>query len=106
MYALGAFFRPFFPSFKAFSCGWSLCWGVFLLLQNVRRALQNPRLAEIDAVRLVMLYALRYERHSNSILPSLMEELNRRGVSEKYRKVMAYANSVAVFITVQQQSCE
>lgn len=52
--------------------------------------LQNPRLAELDAVRLVMLYALRYERHSSNILPSLMEELNRRGVSEKYRKVMTH----------------
>uniref|UniRef100_W5UJL1 Vacuolar protein sorting-associated protein 45 n=1 Tax=Ictalurus punctatus TaxID=7998 RepID=W5UJL1_ICTPU len=56
--------------------------------QYVRRMLQNPRLTELDAVRLVMLYALRYERHSSSILPSLMEELNRRGVSEKYRKMV------------------
>uniref|UniRef100_A0A4W4G018 Vacuolar protein sorting-associated protein 45 n=2 Tax=Electrophorus electricus TaxID=8005 RepID=A0A4W4G018_ELEEL len=43
--------------------------------QNVRRLLQNPRVAELDAVRLVMLYALRYERHSSNILPSLLEEL-------------------------------
>uniref|UniRef100_A0A4W4FWY7 Vacuolar protein sorting-associated protein 45 n=1 Tax=Electrophorus electricus TaxID=8005 RepID=A0A4W4FWY7_ELEEL len=57
--------------------------------QNVRRLLQNPRVAELDAVRLVMLYALRYERHSSNILPSLLEELNRRGVSERYRKVMS-----------------
>ncbi|XP_066530962.1 vacuolar protein sorting-associated protein 45 [Hoplias malabaricus] len=56
--------------------------------QNVRRLLQNPRVSELDAVRLVMLYALRYERHSSSILPSLLEELNRRGVSEKYRKTV------------------
>lgn len=53
----------------------------------VRRLLQNPRLAELDAVRLVMLYALRYERHSSSVLPSLMEELSRRGVSERHRRV-------------------
>uniref|UniRef100_A0AAY4CU51 Vacuolar protein sorting-associated protein 45 n=1 Tax=Denticeps clupeoides TaxID=299321 RepID=A0AAY4CU51_9TELE len=56
--------------------------------QNVRRLLQNPRLAEVDAVRLVMLYALRYERHSNSILPSLLDELQRKGVSERYRKMV------------------
>ncbi|XP_026881948.1 vacuolar protein sorting-associated protein 45 [Electrophorus electricus] len=56
--------------------------------QNVRRLLQNPRVAELDAVRLVMLYALRYERHSSNILPSLLEELNRRGVSERYRKMV------------------
>uniref|UniRef100_A0A8C1P5G7 Vacuolar protein sorting-associated protein 45 n=1 Tax=Cyprinus carpio TaxID=7962 RepID=A0A8C1P5G7_CYPCA len=52
--------------------------------QNVRRLLQNPRVSEIDAVRLVMLYALRYEKHSSSILPSLLEELNRKGVSERH----------------------
>ncbi|XP_047240435.1 vacuolar protein sorting-associated protein 45 isoform X1 [Girardinichthys multiradiatus] len=56
--------------------------------QNVRRLLQNPRVSELDAVRLVMLYALRYERHSSSILSSLMEELSRRGVSERYRKMV------------------
>ncbi|KTG44452.1 hypothetical protein cypCar_00044841 [Cyprinus carpio] len=55
---------------------------------NVRRLLQNPRVSEIDAVRLVMLYALRYEKHSSSILPSLLEELNRKGVSERHRKMI------------------
>uniref|UniRef100_A0A3Q3M730 Vacuolar protein sorting 45 homolog n=1 Tax=Labrus bergylta TaxID=56723 RepID=A0A3Q3M730_9LABR len=55
--------------------------------QSVRRLLQNPRVSELDAVRLVMLYALRYERHSSSILPSLMDELSRRGVSERHRRV-------------------
>uniref|UniRef100_A0A7N8Y1N8 Vacuolar protein sorting-associated protein 45 n=1 Tax=Mastacembelus armatus TaxID=205130 RepID=A0A7N8Y1N8_9TELE len=57
--------------------------------QSVRRLLQNPRLSELDAVRLVMLYALRYERHSSSILPSLMDELSRKGVSERHRRVMS-----------------
>ncbi|TMS01367.1 Vacuolar protein sorting-associated protein 45 [Larimichthys crocea] len=55
--------------------------------QSVRRLLQNPRLSELDAVRLVMLYALRYERHSSNMLPALMDELSRRGVSERHRKV-------------------
>uniref|UniRef100_A0A8D3BTD0 Vacuolar protein sorting-associated protein 45 n=1 Tax=Scophthalmus maximus TaxID=52904 RepID=A0A8D3BTD0_SCOMX len=56
--------------------------------QSVRRQLQNPRLSELDAVRLVMLYALRYERHSSSILPQLMDELSRRGVSERHRRMV------------------
>uniref|UniRef100_A0A4W5R984 Vacuolar protein sorting-associated protein 45 n=1 Tax=Hucho hucho TaxID=62062 RepID=A0A4W5R984_9TELE len=56
--------------------------------QNVRRLLQNPRVSELDAVRLVMLYALRYERHSSSILQGLMEELNRKGVSERHRRMV------------------
>uniref|UniRef100_A0AAQ4QWE9 Vacuolar protein sorting 45 homolog n=1 Tax=Gasterosteus aculeatus aculeatus TaxID=481459 RepID=A0AAQ4QWE9_GASAC len=54
-------------------------------MKSLRRLLQSPRLSELDAVRLVMLYALRYERHSSSVLPGLMEELSRRGVSERHR---------------------
>ncbi|XP_006001639.1 vacuolar protein sorting-associated protein 45 [Latimeria chalumnae] len=57
--------------------------------QNVRRLLQNPKASELDAVRLVMLYALRYERHSSNNLPGLMEDLNRKGVSDKYRKLVS-----------------
>jgi hypothetical protein len=38
-----------------------------------------------------MLYALRYERHSSSILPGLMEELNRKGVSERHRRVREHS---------------
>ncbi|KAG7250900.1 hypothetical protein CRUP_031427, partial [Coryphaenoides rupestris] len=53
---------------------------------NVRRLLQHPGVSELDAVRLVMLYALRYERHSNSSLPALMDQLAKRGVSPRYRK--------------------
>ncbi|XP_076157736.1 vacuolar protein sorting-associated protein 45 [Alosa pseudoharengus] len=56
--------------------------------QMVRRLLQHPRVADLDAVRLVMLYALRYEKHSNSILPSLMDDLQRKGVSERHRKMV------------------
>uniref|UniRef100_A0A667YDC1 Vacuolar protein sorting-associated protein 45 n=1 Tax=Myripristis murdjan TaxID=586833 RepID=A0A667YDC1_9TELE len=56
--------------------------------QSVRRLLQNPRVSELDAVRLVMLYALRYERHSSSVLPALMDELGRRGVSERHRRMV------------------
>ncbi|KAJ8383380.1 hypothetical protein AAFF_G00220800 [Aldrovandia affinis] len=56
--------------------------------QNVRRLLQNPKVSELDAVRLVMLYALRYEKHSSSNLPGLMEDLNRKGVSERHRKMV------------------
>ena len=40
-----------------------------------------------DAVRLVMLYALRYERHTNNDIASLTQALARRGVSESDRRV-------------------
>lgn len=59
-----------------------------LWLQGVQRLLQDPAVAELDLVRLVMLYALRYERHSSSILSSLLDQLARRGVSERHRKVV------------------
>ncbi|XP_041931848.1 vacuolar protein sorting-associated protein 45 [Alosa sapidissima] len=56
--------------------------------QMLRRLLQHPRVVDLDAVRLVMLYALRYEKHSNSILPSLMDDLQRKGVPERHRKMV------------------
>jgi len=59
----------------------------------VRRLLQNPKVTELDAARLVMLYALHYERHSSNSLPGLMADLKNRGVSERYRKVMQYFSS-------------
>ncbi|XP_077776318.1 vacuolar protein sorting-associated protein 45 isoform X2 [Podarcis muralis] len=58
-------------------------------LQNIRRLLQNPKVSELDATRLVMLYALHYERHSSNSLPGLMTELRNRGVSEKHRKLVS-----------------
>lgn len=58
-------------------------------LQNVRRLLQSPKVSELDATRLVMLYALRYERHSSSNFPGLMTELKNRGVSERHRKLVS-----------------
>ncbi|XP_067878995.1 vacuolar protein sorting-associated protein 45 [Heterodontus francisci] len=58
-------------------------------LQNVRKMLQEPRVTDLDAVRLVMLYALHYERHSNSNLASLMEALSRKGISDKYKRLVS-----------------
>ncbi|OXB71315.1 UNVERIFIED_CONTAM: hypothetical protein H355_014462 [Colinus virginianus] len=58
-------------------------------LQNVRRLLQNPKVTELDAARLVMLYALHYEQHSSNSLPGLMADLKNRGVSERYRKLVS-----------------
>ncbi|OWK04783.1 VPS45, partial [Cervus elaphus hippelaphus] len=57
--------------------------------ENVKRLLQNPRVTEFDAARLVMLYALHYERHSSNSLPGLMMDLRNKGVSEKYRKLVS-----------------
>lgn len=46
-------------------------------------------MTELDAARLVMLYALHYERHSSNSLPGLLADLRNRGVPDKYRKVTA-----------------
>ncbi|XP_072404956.1 vacuolar protein sorting-associated protein 45 isoform X2 [Chiloscyllium punctatum] len=56
---------------------------------NVRKLLQNPKVSDLDAVRLVMLYALRYKSHSNSNLASLMEALTRKGVPDKYKLLVS-----------------
>ncbi|MEE6491343.1 hypothetical protein FKM82_016184 [Ascaphus truei] len=58
-------------------------------LQNVKRLLQDQRLPELDAVRLVMLYALHYERHSSNALPGLLTDLKNRGVSDKHRRLVS-----------------
>ncbi|XP_025838906.1 vacuolar protein sorting-associated protein 45 isoform X6 [Vulpes vulpes] len=58
-------------------------------MKNVKRLLQNPKVTEFDAARLVMLYALHYERHSSNSLPGLMMDLRNKGVSEKYRKLVS-----------------
>lgn len=38
-------------------------------------------------LRLVMLYALRYESHSNNDLSGLVDVLRRRGLADDYRGV-------------------
>ena len=56
-------------------------------VQNIRGILSNDKTREEDMLRLVLLYALRYEKHSNNDISGLMQALERRGVSDKYRKV-------------------
>uniref|UniRef100_V9KNW6 Vacuolar protein sorting-associated protein 45 n=1 Tax=Callorhinchus milii TaxID=7868 RepID=V9KNW6_CALMI len=58
-------------------------------LQNVRRLVVSGRVADLDAVRLVALYALRYQRPNNSNLDGLLEDLSRRGVANRERKMVS-----------------
>jgi len=53
-------------------------------LQRLKQILgnQNTNLREIDALRLVMLYALRYETHSNNDIMGLVAKLKNKGVTE------------------------
>nr|CDP94323.1 BMA-VPS-45, isoform b [Brugia malayi] len=50
-------------------------------LVNVRRLLQHEQTTDLDATRLVMLYALRFENHANSDIHGLVQLLRRKGVS-------------------------
>ncbi|KAI8976487.1 Sec1-like protein [Pilobolus umbonatus] len=52
-------------------------------LRSIQAALDNPGLSEDAKLKLVLLYALRYERMSNNAIKGLIEHLDRIGVSEK-----------------------
>lgn len=51
-------------------------------LQKLRKLLTSGKVRDVEAVKLVMLYAIRYEHHSNNDLSGLMDILRRIGVSE------------------------
>lgn len=51
-------------------------------LQSIRRLLNNSKIRNIDAARLVMLYAIRYQSHSNNDINGLIELLKRRNVPD------------------------
>ncbi|XP_072166746.1 vacuolar protein sorting-associated protein 45-like [Diadema setosum] len=57
-------------------------------LKKIQSLLSNDKVRDIDACRLVALYGLRYERHSNNNFVGLMEMLRRRGASEKNRRLV------------------
>lgn len=58
------------------------------ILQKIRSLIASEKTREVDMIRLVMLYALRYEKHSNNDINGLIHALERRGVSEKMRKMV------------------
>ncbi|CAH1989561.1 unnamed protein product [Acanthoscelides obtectus] len=68
-------------------------------LQSVKKLINNDKVREIDAAKLVMLYALRYQNHSNNDVKSLMSILKKRGVSDSLLKntvnILEYAGSHA-----------
>ncbi|KAI0237324.1 Vacuolar protein sorting-associated protein 45 [Lamellibrachia satsuma] len=58
-------------------------------LQKIRGLIASEQTADIDAVRLVMLYALRYEKHPNNDVMALTQALRRRGISDKLTKMVS-----------------
>jgi vacuolar protein sorting-associated protein 45 len=57
-------------------------------LQRIRKLVGNSKVRDTDAARLVMLYALRYEKHTNNDIVGLVDALKQRGVTEHLTKLI------------------
>lgn len=68
-------------------------------LQSIKKLINNPNVRDSDATKLVMLYALRYQNHSNNELAGLRSLLKKRGVPEQQLKnivnILEYAGTHA-----------
>ncbi|XP_005107406.1 vacuolar protein sorting-associated protein 45 [Aplysia californica] len=58
------------------------------LLQRIRALLASDKVRHIDMLRLVMLYALRYESHSNNDVSGLVDALRQKGLSAEHRAMV------------------
>lgn len=57
-------------------------------LQHIKKLVANEKVRDEDAAKLVMLYALHYENHSNNDTNGLIELLKKRGVSDRLVKMV------------------
>ncbi|XP_012532366.1 vacuolar protein sorting-associated protein 45 [Monomorium pharaonis] len=57
-------------------------------LQKIKALINNQKVRDVDTVRLVMLYALHYEKHASNDINGLVELLKKRNVSDKYIKLV------------------
>ncbi|XP_077298329.1 vacuolar protein sorting 45 [Arctopsyche grandis] len=57
-------------------------------LQHLRKVLSQESTRHIDAVKLVMLYALRYEKHTNNDTQGLLDILKKMGVAENLTRAV------------------
>ncbi|KAH3840997.1 hypothetical protein DPMN_114455 [Dreissena polymorpha] len=58
-------------------------------LQKIKTLLNDSKVSQLDKLRLVMLYALRYESHSNNDVSGLVETLRKQGVPDNYRTLVS-----------------
>ena len=56
--------------------------------QKVRRLISSDKIQDLDAIRLSMLYALRFEKNSNNDIQGITELLRKRGITDKQIKVL------------------
>lgn len=66
----------------------------------MRKLITNDKTRDNDALRLVLLYAIRYEKHSNQDIRGLSELLRRRGISDSEIKVINKLTRVRVIIAI------
>lgn len=52
-------------------------------LQSIKKLIANSKVRNIDVARLVMLYALRYQNHTNNDIVGLLEALKKRGLPDE-----------------------
>jgi len=68
-------------------------------LQKIRRILSSDNIRDLDAARLVLLYAIRYKKHANNDITGLTESLRHRRMPEHLvnmvEMMIEYANSGA-----------
>ncbi|XP_073989668.1 vacuolar protein sorting 45 isoform X2 [Rhodnius prolixus] len=57
-------------------------------LHRLKSLIHNSKIMNEDACRLVMIYALRYNKHSNCDISSLIDALKKRGVPESLYKMV------------------
>ncbi|XP_065320261.1 vacuolar protein sorting-associated protein 45-like isoform X3 [Gordionus sp. m RMFG-2023] len=57
-------------------------------LQEIKNALNNDKIKEVDLLKLVLLYALCYERLPNNDITGLIKILRKHGFIEKYIKMV------------------
>ena len=81
---------------------YTTCTCVASSLQSVESLVQNQAVRESDCLRLVMLFALRYEGQlKGGELERLMRRLEHRGVPEQKRRVSKYASCSYSICTIQ-----
>ena len=71
-----------------------------MFLQRIRELISSDKVRQVDKLRLVMLYAVRYESHSNNDVSGLVEALKRKGLAEEFRSVSSCNLSFNVFFSV------
>ncbi|KAI1707895.1 sec1 family domain-containing protein [Ditylenchus destructor] len=66
-------------------------------LETLKRLLQHPKTSELNALRLVMLYALRFENNANNSLNSVVDLLKQKNMPQRHinnvRLLLDYAGA-------------